>query len=180
MFITDVLRFLVGPEFWPAAPLIPVLLFAFVLRPLSDFCSFGLLIGEKTKLLAHSSWLSAGVMTLGYLFLIPRFGPMGAAATTFVGFGVELFLINRWASRYYNMQLPWGRFAIAWGIAMVALMLSHLVDGSSLMSVAYRGAILVSAIVLVVISPATRSSERQRVGALLRQLAKQYVPQLAR
>jgi hypothetical protein len=112
---------------------------------------------------AHASWLSAGVMTAGYLFLIPPYGAIGAAATTLAGFSTELFWINRTARGYYDMELPWGRFALGVGIAVAAFLASIPLESGTIASIATRALILVGAALLIFASPATSQRERSIV-----------------
>ena len=163
LFIKDFLHIFVGPEYQSAAVLVPLIMAAYVARPLTDFCGFGNLLREKTRHVMHASWLSAGVMTVGYLLLIPRFGSIGAAATTFCGFSTELFWIHRTAARYYDMELPWGRFALGATIAVAAFLLSMPLESGNAASIGIRALILAGAALLMFISPATTDREREIV-----------------
>lgn len=163
LFIKDFLHIFVGPDYQAAAALVPLIMAAYVLRPLTDFCGFGNLIKERTGHVARASWLSAAVMTVGYLFLIPRYGAIGAASTTLAGFATELFWINRTASRNYDMELPWGRFGLAALIAVAAFLLSMLLESDTIASLATRAAILIGTALLIFVSPATGERERSLV-----------------
>jgi O-antigen/teichoic acid export membrane protein len=163
LFIKDFLHIFVGPEYQSAAALVPLIMAAYVVRPLTDFCGFGNLIKERTGHVARASWLSAGVMTAGYLFLIPTFGAIGAATTTLAGFSTELFWIHRTASKYYDMELPWGRFGLAALIAVAAFLSSVPLESGTFTSLATRAAILLGAALVIFISPATSERERNLV-----------------
>jgi O-antigen/teichoic acid export membrane protein len=163
LFIKDFLHIFVGPEYQSAAALVPLIMASYVVRPLTDFCGFGNLLKERTGHLARASWLSAGVMTAGYLFLIPSYGAIGAAITTFAGFSTELFWIHRTASRYYDMELPWARFGLGALIAVAAYLSSLPLESGTIASIATRAAILLTAALLMFTSAATSERERNIV-----------------
>lgn len=158
--IADVLRLFVGRNYWQASALIPILVACYVIRPLTDFCSFGLLLSERTRSMAHASWLSAAAMTVGYLWLIPPFGPMGAAMTAFAGFSIELYWVNRTAVQHYDMHLPWRRFAATALICVIAFLVSLAVDPGSMRSIFIRASIFIVAATIVYESSATTRDER--------------------
>jgi|SRR6185437_15228482 len=160
LFIKDFLHIFVGPEYQSAAMVVPLIMIAFVIRPLTDYVGFGNLVHERTRHVAHASWLSACVMTAGYLFLIPTYGIMGSAVTALAGFTTEMFWIHRTASAYYNMELPWGRFILGFAIAIAAFLTSIPLESGTVTSIAARAGILAVATLLIFISPAT--SERER------------------
>jgi len=163
VLIKDFLHIFVGPQYQAAALIVPLIMAAYVVRPLTDFTGFGILVQEKTRHVMHASWLSACVMTVGYLCLIPAFGSIGAAATTFFGFSTELFWIHRTSARYYDMELPWGRFALAAVIAVAAYLVSMPLEAGNITSIAIRAGILSAAALLMFVSPATTDREREIV-----------------
>lgn len=171
LFISDFLKLFVGPAYQAAAMLVPIILAAFVVRPLTDFCNFGLLLGEKTRHLAQASWLAAAVMTVGYLTLIPPFGATGAAVTAFVGFTTELIWVNHTATRYYDMELDWKRFVLSAAIAVCAFLIALPFMTTSLTAIACKAGIGLAAILAIIFSPAMTVGERQLIGGYAMKIA---------
>lgn len=161
LFIEDFLRIFVGPEFQGAHAVVPIIIAAFVARPLIDFCSFGLLLKEKTKYLSQGSFLAAAVMTIGYFTLIPKFGVHGAAFTTLAGAVTEMSWTYLTAKRFYDMQLEWNRFAATAAICVAAFLLSLPLESATWISFACRVALFFAAFAAVLLSPATRADERK-------------------
>jgi O-antigen/teichoic acid export membrane protein len=161
VFIHDILNVFVGPEFRVASSVVPILLSAFVFRVLGDYSNFGLLLKEKTRHLAHAAWIAAGVMTVGYLVLIPRYGIMGAALTTFAGFVTEAVWIYIFSRRQYDMKLEIWRFGIAAATCVCTYFLCELIRTPTLASMCLRLLVVLLAVALIYCLPSTSDQERR-------------------
>ncbi len=79
LFSHDVLRIMTGPAYWEAHRFIPMIALAFVISGASYTFQTGLLYSKQTRYMILITATSGAVNVFLYLFLIPRFGPMGAA-----------------------------------------------------------------------------------------------------
>jgi O-antigen/teichoic acid export membrane protein len=107
LFAGDFFRIMTDPQFYPASSIVPLLAAAVIVRIYAMFCNFGVMLGERTVHIAQASWLKVVVASAGYILLIPAIGVYGAALTLLASNLVEFYWINRYAIRYYDMQLPW-------------------------------------------------------------------------
>jgi O-antigen/teichoic acid export membrane protein len=163
----DILRVMADPAFIDAAISIPVILLAYVVRSVGDFCGFGIRYVEKTKHFLHASILSVIVMTVGYVTLIPRWGALGAAFATLAGMLVESWWIIRISEKFVPLDLPWAKAfgAAVLGAAAFALG-EYLVPDDLGWSIVAHGLILLSLAGAIVFSPIVGADERRAVVRL--------------
>jgi hypothetical protein len=89
LFAWPVLALMSAPEFRPAAPIVPVILAAFVVQIWTDVVALGIEVSEKTRYATYATSIGAAASLIFYALLIPPPG-MGAAPTS-LGFSVRLF-----------------------------------------------------------------------------------------
>jgi O-antigen/teichoic acid export membrane protein len=112
-----------NPEFRAAAPVIPVVAFAYVLHGLFLLTSVGLGIAKRTGFYPAITAAAAATNIGANLLLVPRLGIMGAAWATLLGYAVMAGL-GAWASaRAYPIPFSWPRLlgALAAGALCAAL-----------------------------------------------------------
>lgn len=107
LFSQDILWLMAAPSFAGAGSIVPILVLAAIAVAFSNFNNFGIQLAERTRHMAESTWLKAGVALVCYLLLIPVLGTYGAAIGFLVGNLTEL----RWnyvnSKKYYDMELKW-------------------------------------------------------------------------
>ena len=119
IFANDFFRIMTDPAFYSAGNLVPILVLAVITQSYTTFCNFGIMLEKKTKYIAEASWYKAIVSTIGYIILIPYIGLYGAAITLVISNIFELFLINKRASRLYDMELMWAPVGIMMALGLV-------------------------------------------------------------
>ncbi len=124
VFAQPAIRILTAPSYYRAAPLVPVLVAAFVLRSIGDFVRSLLLAAGRPQDYAICNWIGAGVCIGAYAVLIPMYGIWGAAAATLGAFGVIGFVSAVWSYRAMPYRVESRRLAKI-GIAVVAAMLAR-------------------------------------------------------
>jgi len=107
LFIENALHVMATPPFWKAASIVPVVLAAYVTNAWCEFISLGILLKDKTIELTYGTVLAGVVITPCYLFLIPKFGGMGAAWSTLFAFGVRALWVYYRARRLCDLGLAW-------------------------------------------------------------------------
>jgi O-antigen/teichoic acid export membrane protein len=114
---TDVIRFLLRPEFEPARFIVPFSAFGFVLYGVFTIVSAGLNIAGRTRRLPAIMGGAAAVNIVLNLVLIPVIGLYGAALATVVSYGVLALLTERASQRLYPVPWDLRRVGIALGSA---------------------------------------------------------------
>lgn len=116
LFTQDVLRIMSDPSFHSAYRVVPVLLLAQVMYHWVGFANLGLLLKERTDVLAWIGAVSA-ILVLGlHLLLVPRFGMMGAAFATLIVYFFRFMLVLLTAQRHFHIDYAWGRVLALYGI----------------------------------------------------------------
>jgi O-antigen/teichoic acid export membrane protein len=107
LFVRDYLRLASPPAFHAAASVVPLLVVAYVLMAWSDFQNVGIMLSERTGLIAVANWVCAAVAWAGYLWAIPRWGVFGAAGAAVAAYGARQLLQYRFSQRLRPLQYDW-------------------------------------------------------------------------
>jgi O-antigen/teichoic acid export membrane protein len=143
IFIKDILRIMSDPSFWPAYKIVPVILTAYVFNAWASFTNLGILAKNRTIEITYGTLIGAVAVGIGYIMLIPRFGSMGAAWASVIGFGSRFLWINIRAQTLYNMHLPWGKVLSILLLGIAAYLLSTLGPEKLIHSICYNSMIVI-------------------------------------
>jgi len=107
LFVKDALHIMSAPPFWEASKIVPVILAAYVTNAWCDYINLGILLKNKTIEITYGTALAGLVITAGYLYLIPKYGALGAAWATLLAFGVRALWVYYKAKRLYDLGIVW-------------------------------------------------------------------------
>ena len=93
---------------------------AYVIQAWTDASRFGIEVSERTIFHTLAVWTSVVVILGAYATLIPRYGALGAALATVVGFTVRFGMTYLFAQRLWPVDLVWGPHLMT-GAAAVAV-----------------------------------------------------------
>lgn len=148
------------PEVWPGAPLIPVVVLAYLLHGFFLLTSIGIGIERKARYYPLVT-LAAAVTNLGANFLlIPRLGVMGAAWATVASYLVMTVLGLFLSQRLYPMPLEVGRLLRLAGTAALVFALSRLAPAGLWPALAAKSALLLAFPGLLLASGFLNEAER--------------------
>jgi len=121
LFIQPVLRVMVTEEFRSAAPMVPVVLAAYLMQSWTYIVEFGIGISEKTRYSTYATWISVVVCVVLYWLLIPPLAGMGAAVATLVALTVRMLLHYHYSQRLWHVAYDWRPQIrlLFWGTAVV-------------------------------------------------------------
>jgi len=175
LFAQDVLRIMARPEFHPAYRVVPILLLAQIIYHWVPFANLGLLLKERTHVLAIVSGASVVVVLALNQLLVPRYGVMGAAFATLGAYAIRFVLVVLPAQRDFFIRYDRLRIGRLYGILVVATAIRFVLPTMTLVaSVAASGGIglaAIGAVYLVVLEERERRFVRDvpaKVGARLR------------
>jgi O-antigen/teichoic acid export membrane protein len=103
VFAPELLRIMATPKFYPAANVIPVVAFALVFDGMGFMFNIGALFSKKTLLRTASVSIAAVVNMALNFWLIPKYGMMGAAWATFLGFLTQMIGTLYLSLRVYHV-----------------------------------------------------------------------------
>lgn len=130
VFAYDLFLIMTSAEFYAAANIVPFLVLMYFTKIYTMFFDFGLHYGEQTKYIAHASLIKSVFATLMWLVLVPQIGAVGTALVVWLSHVVELIMIQRKSSQYYDQGVRWssvGLLALPM-LAFVGLSFIHLED----------------------------------------------------
>ena len=102
----ELLALMVPPSFRPPAPLLPVLVLAYVVRDVGDFYRSLLLIHKRTALIARIAAFGAALNLALNVGLIPSYGVHGAAVATLLTWLAFALVCCAAAWREHRVPLP--------------------------------------------------------------------------
>ncbi len=165
----DIIRVMSDPAFVGAWKAIPPLIAAYVFRAANDFCGFGLRLSEQTRHFFWASLISVGVISVGYIGLIPLWGGLGGGLATLAGMATEFWWVYRTSNKLVPLHLPWTKIIAASVLCVIAFGLSMFLPAESLLtSIAYRSILLAALALAIYFSPIVGSAERNACHTLLR------------
>lgn len=167
LFVKDVLIIMSAPEFHAAYKVVPLILMAYLLQAWTAYSNFGIMLAEKTYQITYGSIAAVLVISLGYFFLIPVYGAMGAAFSAVVAFLARLLWIYFQAKRLYDMELPWWRVLVVLLIASIAYWISLLAPEDLVYSILFKIVIALTFIASLVVLPVLRKSDRDVLVQLI-------------
>lgn len=119
LFVSDILRVMTTPPFFPAAKAVPLFLSAYVLLAWSNIHDLGILIRERTEFVTLSNWIALAVSLVAWILLIPRFGAMGAAWACAISFLVRYLFTYTFSQRLWPVRYQWGPTLRMAGVGIV-------------------------------------------------------------
>lgn len=125
LYLDLIKHFLSKEEYWQGLHIVPILLMAYVFYGFFYNLSFWYKLTERTRFGAYISGIGALVTILGNYFLIPHFGYVGSAWSTFACYGVMVGVSYALSRRYYAIRYQLGRIGIFLGLALVFYALSE-------------------------------------------------------
>lgn len=168
LFSVDVIRLMAAKSFWPAASVVPILVLASIASVLAFFNNFGILLKEKTSIIAKGTYINVVVMTISFIALIKLFGMPGAALAALVGAMFNFLWIAHGSKKLYDMELPWSRafyMTVTW---LLCFSLSYLLPESLFISIAAKVCIVCLFIFLMFLLPLLEKDEKEQIFQLLR------------
>ena len=162
---TDVLRFLVGPEFELSRFIVPFSAFAYVLYGVYTITTSGLGIVGRTPLVATTMAIAAAAAVVMNVALIPVIGMFGAAVSTLVSYALLAGLSGWVSQRHY--PVPWQL-----GRAVAILLVAGGLSAAALFGPDHAlwriGCVLAYAPILIATRVVAPSEARTVLGSLLR------------
>lgn len=108
LFVEPTLGLMSNADYHGAAPLVPVILLAYVFQAWTQAVEFGIQVAERTRYATYGTWIAVVIILALYALLIPPLGPWGAALATAVAFLARLVAYAVFAHRLYPVDYPWG------------------------------------------------------------------------
>jgi O-antigen/teichoic acid export membrane protein len=110
LFGREALRLLTKPAFHDAAPIIPVVVLAYVIHGFFLLTSVGIGIEKKARYYPLITLAAASANLAGNFALIPRWGLLGAAWATAFSYTVMASVGLYFSQRLHPLPIEWGRY----------------------------------------------------------------------
>jgi O-antigen/teichoic acid export membrane protein len=165
LFVGPVLMVMSDEAFHGAAVIVPIILAAYLTQAWTDVVELGIQVSEKTKYATYATWTSVAVIVVLYATLIPVFGAMGAALATLISFVVRFFGFYYWSQRVWPVAYEWGPSLRLLGFGTAVVVADQVLSGTTFLSQAVPGVLLLAAYAAMVWLGALRPEDRLVVRA---------------
>jgi O-antigen/teichoic acid export membrane protein len=116
----DAILVVLKPEYLEALPVVPLIAAAIALQGVYQLTSIGLNLTSRTEFYSASTIAAAVVGVGAGLWLIPRFGVVGAAVTVLAAYFTQAAIAFIFAQRLYPVEYETGRLARVVGAGVLA------------------------------------------------------------
>jgi len=168
LYAKDLLHLMSAPEFWGAATIVPVVLGAYLANALLQYVNFGILLRNKTIEITYGTLIAAAVISIGYVFLIPSYGGMGAAWATLFAFVSRTCWVYWRARRLFDMELRWKSVGILIGLWGGVSVCSLNGPSDLIASLLFNSFLLVFVAVILIYLPILPDKLRKKAHTILR------------
>jgi len=168
MFSDVVIRLMADKSFWPASPIVPFIVIASIVKSLAYFNNLGILLKEKTSIIAVGTYINAFVITVSLVIFVKLFGAIGAALSYMIGALFQLFWIESSSRKLYDMELPWKRAVLINATWLVCYGLSFLLPESLPVAIAGKLLLVILFVVLMYYLPILKQDEKAQIVGYVR------------
>jgi O-antigen/teichoic acid export membrane protein len=122
-FTPEIFRFMVAEKYWTAQSIVPIVAFSYIFFGLEEIFSAGFYIKSRTALLIPIALTPLLINISLNLFLIPRYGIMGAAVATLFSYFLFAFFSYMIANKIFpvNHNLKIISVDLCLGILLISL-----------------------------------------------------------
>ena len=122
-----VIRIMAGPDFHAAHLAVPILTIGALLSCTTNFVTFSFLVTDKTRAVSYIGYMTAGVITVLNIALIPKYGYIGAAFALTITLLFQFLLTWQWGRTLYDMGIDMRKTILLIALASAAFPLSTFV-----------------------------------------------------
>lgn len=125
-FIRDIVSFnirgvyLIGPEFHDCVSIVPIILISYIFLGINQVFLPGIYFEKKTRYLAYITVFAALANVIANLILIPRFGIVGSAYATLIGYIALASMTYCASQKFFRVPYEFGRIAFLFFLAVTA------------------------------------------------------------
>ena len=151
--VKDLLRVMADPSFWLAYKVVPLILAAYAFDALTNFTKLGILLHKRTHLFIYANLITAAVITVGYIVLIPKMGAIGAGLATLCAYLVRFLWITSVSQKLYKLNIPWKQILLISLLGLFVFGLSQLGPEGLYASIFFNAFLVIVLVVNVFILP---------------------------
>jgi len=126
--VGDVIKLISDSSYHGAASIAPLLVVAYLIAGSYHILSYGILYSKKTKFVAFANTFAAVINIALNLFLIPRYGVLGASIATFLSFITLVGGTHLFSQKQFHISYEYDRIAKLFISFLVILCASLLID----------------------------------------------------
>lgn len=126
-FSSPAIEIMADQSFHGASPTVPLLTLGFVFTSLTGFFYFGFMVTDNTRMVSHSQYFMAVIITVFFLLLIPPFKEVGAALAQCLASIATFYFVFHFSLKYFDAGVRLTPLWISLGIASASYFLCSIV-----------------------------------------------------
>jgi len=169
LFGAQIIKLFAAPQYFSAYQVIPWVAFSYVLYGLHFALVPGLHVKEKSKYYPIMIAIPAALNLLLNYYFVPRFGMLGAAATTLICFIMVVILTYIITQRFYRISYEWLRLGKLLGAVLIVLILNRIYPLTDLSPAAflYHLALMLLFLLIIFVLRFFTKEEMQKIKSKL-------------
>jgi len=173
IFSKEVIYIMADPSFHNATSMVPFITFAYLFQAWSDYHRIGLLHTGKTKYIAYSTYITAGIIAILYFLLIPAYGAYGAAIATAIAMFCRFYLTYYWSQR--ALFIPY-KLASTYTLLLIAIISTFAIVtlDVSVMNFFIKLFLYLTLIIGIFYSPFIEQNVRDQIISVLNQFRNKF------
>ena len=160
-----------NPEFFEAYRVVPILVAAQIFYHWAAYANLGLMMNDRTPILAWVAGIGSFVVVALNLLLIPRYGAMGAAVATLIAYSGRFVAIWLLAQREVRLEYDWPAILKLYALVSAAVGAKLLWGPETLLpAIGFGAAVALVAVALawtLVLREEERAGVRRTIGSRL-------------
>lgn len=121
LFATPTIYLMADNTYFRATDIAPFIILAYCFQCWTEFHRFGILESGNTKYLNYYTWLSAFIISILYIVLIPIWGGVGAAIATALVMFIRFLLVYKKSQQYFPVHCDWKKISLLLTLSITAL-----------------------------------------------------------
>ena len=175
----DVVLLMLTPEYLAAAPVLPIIAVGMACQGIYLLTSIGLNLTSRTEFYPVATFVAAAVGLSAGLWLMPRYGVMGAAVAFLLSYAVQAIVAFAFAQRFYPIRYEGSRLlrVVTAGVLATVVVQHFAPEVSPLAGLVVKGtAVVVLYAALLAASGFFRPAERAFLRELALRLRQRHAP----
>ena len=132
IFTAPTIQLMADSAYYQAINMAPYIILAYLFQCWTEFHRFGILESGNTKFLNYYTWVTAVVITILYLLLIPKWGGIGAAIATATSMFIRFMLVYRKSQQYFSFPSNWLKISLLVSLSIAGLQVAKATYNGSL------------------------------------------------
>lgn len=148
IFVAPAIHLMADSAYYKAIDIAPYIILAYLFQCWTEYHRFGILKSGNTKYLNYYTWVTAAVISILYVLLIPLWGGVGAAIATALAMFLRFALVYKKSQYYFHFSIDWLKIGLLISLSFAGFQTLKILHNGSYIDFVYSVAIYIVIIIL--------------------------------